>query len=138
MVFGTFDGLHPGHLDFFKQAKKFGDFLIVSVARDNNVPFFKGETSMFDNSERLDVIDQLKIVDEVVLGDKKNFLKHISREDPDVICLGYDQWADEKKLGKALKSVGLLRTKIVRLSAYKPHKAKSKFLRPKWKKKLPI
>jgi len=31
MCFGAFDGLHPGHLDFFRQAKRYGDFLIVSV-----------------------------------------------------------------------------------------------------------
>ena len=39
MVFGTFDGLHKGHLNFFKQAKNFAEnsFLIVSVARDKNV-----------------------------------------------------------------------------------------------------
>ena len=34
MVFGTFDGLHKGHLDFFKQAKNFieNSFLIVSIS----------------------------------------------------------------------------------------------------------
>ena len=39
MVFGTFDGLHKGHLNFFKQAKKLAQksFLIVSIARDLNV-----------------------------------------------------------------------------------------------------
>ena len=37
MVFGAFDCLHPGHLDFFKQAKKYGDYLIVSVGTDKNV-----------------------------------------------------------------------------------------------------
>ena len=37
LVFGAFDGLHPGHLDFFLQAKKFGDHLIVSVGTDKNV-----------------------------------------------------------------------------------------------------
>src|SRR3989344_5438626 len=34
MVFGTFDILHVGHLDFFKQARKLGDYLLVVVARD--------------------------------------------------------------------------------------------------------
>ena len=39
MIFGTFDGLHKGHLNFFKQAKNFiqNSFLIVSIARDKNV-----------------------------------------------------------------------------------------------------
>jgi cytidyltransferase-like protein len=34
MVFGTFDGLHEGHLVFLKQARKLTEkpFLIVSIA----------------------------------------------------------------------------------------------------------
>lgn len=35
MVFGVFDGLHPGHRAFLRQARKKGDKLIVVVARDN-------------------------------------------------------------------------------------------------------
>ena len=41
MVFGTFDGLHEGHLDFFRQAREYGDYLIVAVARDVNVKKIK-------------------------------------------------------------------------------------------------
>ena len=43
MVFGTFDGLHEGHLDFFKQARQLSKnpFLIVSIARDKNVKIIK-------------------------------------------------------------------------------------------------
>lgn len=33
LAFGTFDGLHEGHEDFFRQAKKFGDNLIVERMR---------------------------------------------------------------------------------------------------------
>ncbi|MCI0612613.1 adenylyltransferase/cytidyltransferase family protein, partial [bacterium] len=29
MCTGTFDILHSGHLDYFRQAKHFGDYLIV-------------------------------------------------------------------------------------------------------------
>ena len=43
MAFGTFDILHAGHLNFFKQARKLSKypFLIVSVARDVNVKKIK-------------------------------------------------------------------------------------------------
>ena len=39
MVFGTFDGLHKGHINFFQQAVKLAknSYLIVSIARDKNV-----------------------------------------------------------------------------------------------------
>ena len=37
LIFGTFDGIHEGHLNLFKQAKKYGDYLIVVVGRDENI-----------------------------------------------------------------------------------------------------
>ena len=37
MVFGSFDLVHKGHVNFLKQAKKLGDELIVVVARDDNI-----------------------------------------------------------------------------------------------------
>ena len=48
MVFGTFDGIHRGHLHFFKQARGLvkNPYLIVSVARDVNVKRIKGRKEM--------------------------------------------------------------------------------------------
>ena len=37
MCFGTFDKLHPGHRYYLSESKKQGDYLIVVVARDQNV-----------------------------------------------------------------------------------------------------
>jgi len=34
MVFGTFDGIHEGAFGSFLAAKKYGDYLVVVVARD--------------------------------------------------------------------------------------------------------
>ena len=55
MVFGTFDGLHEGHLNFFRQAKKLspGALLIVSIARDRNIKIIKGRASKFTERERM-------------------------------------------------------------------------------------
>ena len=125
MVFGAFDGLHPGHLDFFKQAKKYGDFLIVSVGTDKNVEKIKGKKPLFNQTERLHLVQSCKIVDEAVLGAEKNFYNEIKKYSPDVICLGYDQWASEDKVERELAKVGLQKTKIVRLKPYKHYRAKS-------------
>src|SRR4030067_1906811 len=95
MVFGAFDGLHPGHLDFFRQAKRYGDFLIVSVGTDKNVKKIKGKKPLFNQDERLDLVAMCKKVDQAVLGTETNFYKHIRDHEPDVFCLGYDQWATE-------------------------------------------
>lgn len=125
MVFGAFDGLHPGHLDFFKQAKKHGDFLIVSVGTDKNVEKIKGKKPLFNQDERLDLVSSIKTVNKAILGDEGNFYEHIRREAPDIICLGYDQWANEKEVRDNLKKVGLVKTEIVRLSPHKHDRAKS-------------
>lgn len=127
MVFGAFDGLHPGHLKFFKEAKKYGDYLIVSVGQDKNVKKIKGKTPLFSHNERLILLKNIKIVDKAILGDSdpKNFFHHVRIEAPDVICLGYDQWASEVYVKKELVRVGLKKTKIIRLSAFKPTVFKS-------------
>ena len=131
MVFGAFDGLHSGHLNFFKQAKKYGDYLVVSVGRDVNVKKIKGHEPLFSEEERLELISNLKIVDKAILGATHNFFVQIKGEKPDVICLGYDQWANEDEVRTELRAVGLLNTKVYRLDAYKPEKAKSTHLKAK-------
>ena len=42
MAFGTFDLLHPGHINFLNQAKKHGQLIIV-IARDKTVKEVKGK-----------------------------------------------------------------------------------------------
>lgn len=131
MIFGAFDGLHPGHLDFFKQAKNFGEYLIVSVGTDKNVAKIKGKEPLFNQKERLELVKQCKLVDLGVLGAEKDFYKHIASYKPNVICLGYDQWATDTEVKKELKKVGLLKTEVVRLKPYKSHIAKSSILKHK-------
>jgi FAD synthetase len=131
MVFGAFDGLHPGHLDFFKQARRLGDYLIVSVARDINVERIKGKKPLFGEEERLELISNLKIVDEAVLGARHDFYIQIKQNKPDIVCLGYDQWATEDEVLENIRGVGLLDTEVVRLNSYKPERAKSTILKEK-------
>ncbi|MCD4694128.1 adenylyltransferase/cytidyltransferase family protein, partial [bacterium] len=50
MCFGTFDNLHLGHLFYLKEAKKFGDYLVVVIARDNNVKKIKGRCPREDEN----------------------------------------------------------------------------------------
>ena len=125
MVFGAFDGLHPGHLDFFTQAKKYGDRLIVSVGTDSNVAKIKNRKPLFSQEERLEMVKNCRLVDEAVLGSEKDFYEHIKILAPDVICLGYDQWAKEDEVRRELRRVGLKDTEVVRLRSHKADRAKS-------------
>lgn len=131
MVFGAFDGLHPGHLDFFQQAKKFGDYLIVSVGTDKNVEKIKGKRPLFSQKERLALVNVCKTVNRAVLGAEKNFYEEIKKYKPVVICLGYDQWAGEDEVKRELLRVGLKNTRVVRLKPYRPSRAKSTVVKQK-------
>ncbi len=130
MVFGTFDGIHRGHLDFFKQAKNFmkNSFLIVSIARDKNVLKIKGKVPRLSEKERLGLVKKCKIADRVVLAGKVKYLTHILKEHPNVIALGYDQKAYVQELKKDLKNKGVS-IKIIRLKPYKEHIYKNHLLK---------
>jgi len=130
MVFGTFDGLHKGHLNFFQQAKNLvkNSYLIVSVARDCNVKKIKGRKPDLNEKERFNLIQKNKIVDKAVLAGKNNYLTHIKKECPDIIALGYDQKAYVKNLKKDLKSQRIL-IKVIRLKPYQAHIYKNHLLK---------
>jgi len=129
MVFGAFDGLHPGHLHFFREAKKFGDFLVVSVGTDKNVEKIKGKKPLFIQDERLGLVRECALVDKAIIGAESDFYGHIKDYKPDVICLGYDQWAKEEEVRVELDKVGLRSTVIKRLTAYEPQRAKSTIIK---------
>lgn len=124
IVFGTFDVLHQGHLDFFKQAKKHGDFLVAVVARDINVEKIKGKKPR--NNERKRLIDVYNVdgVDFAALGDKKDPYKIIEEQKPNIICLGYDQDSYADRLDNELKKRGI-NAKVIRLKPHKPDRYKS-------------
>ncbi|OHB18904.1 MAG: hypothetical protein A2854_02995 [Parcubacteria group bacterium RIFCSPHIGHO2_01_FULL_56_18] len=127
MIFGTFDMIHKGHEDLFKQARALDaePFLIVSVARDSVVARHKGKVSRRNERERLEAIENHKDVDKAVFGDEDNYMTHIKYERPDIIALGYDQSGEYvEHLEADLKAAGLA-TKVVRLKPYEPETFKT-------------
>lgn len=122
MVFGTFDMVHPGHVELFRQAKKLAPdaHLIVSIARDVNAARVKGASPRKSENERLALVRECEDVDEVVLGDVEGYVPHIREAQPDIIALGYDQEGEYvRKLEDDLKVAGL-KIQIVRLKAHMP------------------
>ncbi|MEY4747259.1 MAG: hypothetical protein RLZZ416_308 [Candidatus Parcubacteria bacterium] len=122
MVFGTFDMVHEGHLDLFRQARALADdpYLIVSLARDPVVKRIKGAWPRRSEAEREALVGRNVLVDEVVLGQEDGYLEHILEARPDVIALGYDQEGEYvSNLEKDLKAAGAT-VRIVRLKPHKP------------------
>ena len=132
MVFGTFDGVHKGHLNLFKQAKRLAknSYLVVSVARDRNVKRIKGQKPELRESHRISLVKKTGLPDKVVLAGDKKYLAHILKENPNIIALGYDQTAYVQELKKDLKIKGL-NIKIVRLKPYQKHVYKNHLIKNK-------
>ena len=121
IVFGTFDVIHDGHLDMFRQAREYGDFLIIVVARDLTVCEVKGREPKFDENTRLKQVEDLKIADKVRLGCVEDKYQAIAEEQPDIVALGYDQRAFVDKLADVVDE----HVQIVRLSPFMPEVYKS-------------
>ncbi len=122
MAFGTFDLFHQGHRYYLEQAKKYGDELIVVIARDENVKKIKGFLPKNRENERKKAVEDSGIATSIVLGDKQNMLKVIEEYKPDVICLGYDQ--QSHNVEEYIKNNNLEIT-LVRIPSFYPDKYKS-------------
>ena len=131
MIFGTFDIFHAGHRNFLKQAKSYGDYLIVVVARDKTIKEVKGVWPQNKEKDRLRVVESSGLASEAVWGSRGDKYAVIKKYRPDVICLGYDQRFFIDNLKSELLKLGLKDTKVVRLRAYHPEIYKSSKLKEK-------
>ncbi len=127
LVFGTYDVLHPGHRDFFKQARELGDELRVIIARDQTVLQVKGREPQHNEAERLAAVQACQEVTQACLGHLGDKYAIIEELQPDIIALGYDQGHFADRLPEELTKRGL-KAKIVRLKPYKPELYKSSLL----------
>lgn len=127
LVFGTYDGIHKGHLYFLNQAKEYGEYLVVVVARDETVKKIKAKAPLKNEIKRIKELQEYKIINEIRLGDKNNPYKVLKEIKPDVICLGYDQKSFTKNLSNEIKKLKL-KTRIFRIKSYKPAKFHSSII----------
>ena len=87
LVTGGFDPLHSGHIDYFNQAKKLGDKLVVGVNSDAWLTRKKGRPFM-SGGDRTLIIQHLNMVDHCVLFDdddnsSKEAIKNVRMMYPD-------------------------------------------------------
>ncbi len=101
-VGGTFELLHPGHIELFRYASSHGKLYVV-VARDKTVRRVKGRNPVLDERARLEVVSSVKYVYRAFLGSESDFLESVERVKPDVIVLGPDQMFDEEDLRRSIR-----------------------------------
>ena len=96
VVSGYFDPVHAGHLEYLKLAKDLGDKLIVIVNNNEQCVLKKGKPFM-DESDRLEIVKSLKMVDDVFLSidNDKSVCKSLEILKPDIFANGGDRNTNE-------------------------------------------
>ncbi len=99
---GVFDLVHLGHLKHFKKAKSFGDFLIVSVTKDEFIKKGPGRP-IFNHSDRLEYLKEIKIIDDVYLSNGNSAIDVIKTIKPDIYVKGEEYSKINKDKSKKIK-----------------------------------
>ena len=88
---GCFDILHPGHIQYLKQSKDLGDFLIVGLNSDSSVKKLKG-TSRPINKEQVRSQNLIKLdyVDAVIIFNEDTPIQLIKSLKPNILTKGGD------------------------------------------------
>ncbi len=107
---GTFDILHPGHIELFKIAKSLGDRLIVATDSDNKIKKAKGSNRPVNNlSFRKTLLESIKYIDVVLVFDSDEELNSLIKiYSPDVMLLGSDWEGRNIVGGKYAKEIKFL------------------------------
>ena len=107
-ISGYFDPLHVGHLEYINKAKDLGDYLVVIVNNNFQCKLKKGKFFM-DEKDRVEIVKNLKSVDEVFLSiDKdKTVSKSLEKLKPSVFANGGDRKNYEIPESKICKEHGI-------------------------------
>ena len=90
---GTFDILHPGHIELFKVGASLGKKLIVATDTDEKIRKDKGASKPVNNlCDRISMLQAIKYIDEVLYFNTREELEGLIKlYMPDILLLG-DDW----------------------------------------------
>lgn len=96
---GCFDMIHRGHLHLLREARAFGEMLIVGLNTDRSVRSIKGsDRPVIPESDRGELLAAMEMVDYVVLFDEPDPSNLIAALRPDVLVKGGD-WGEDQVVG---------------------------------------
>lgn len=109
ITFGTFDLFHVGHLNLLKRAKQLGDHLIVGVSTDKLNFSKKQHLPIFNESDRIRIVQSIKYVDETFFERSLELKSHyIKMFNADILVMG-DDWAGKFDFCKSICRVVYLK-----------------------------
>lgn len=96
---GTFDIIHPGHLNYLAKCRHQGDILVVCVAGDARTRRRKGPSRpLLPAVQRARILSNLKLVDFVFISNRKPFSEPILQQiNPDVVVTSSNEPSVTKK-----------------------------------------
>tara|TARA_B100001063_G_scaffold35652_1_gene29237 strand:- start:43 stop:1488 length:1446 start_codon:yes stop_codon:yes gene_type:complete len=107
MTNGCFDIIHPGHVQYLKEAKTLGDRLLVAVNSDESVSRLKGPTRPINSLDhRMAVLAGLESVDWVVPFTEDTPERLITKVLPSILVKGGDYKIEEIAGGEAVMDAG--------------------------------
>lgn len=109
------DLLHRGHLRALQQAKALGGYLIVGVITDEGIAAYK-RRPVISFEERMELVANLKCVDEVMRQDSVDPTENLKKVKPDILTHG-DDWDENFPGAEYMRSIG---KKAVRTKYYHP------------------
>lgn len=121
---GAWDLFHIGHLNLLLRARQFCDRLLVGVVTDQELVVAKGKLPVVPLEERLDVVRQLTLVDEVVIDYSSDKLDAWRRYGFDVLFKG-DDWKDTPKGARMERDLGAVGA-VVHYLPYTMHTSSTK------------
>ncbi len=99
---GAFDLCHAGHMLSFKEAKENCDYLIAALHIDPSIERPGKNRPIMSLLERMVILNSIKYIDEIVVYQTEDELRHILRErKPHIRFLG-DDWKDKLFTGHEL------------------------------------
>ncbi len=105
-VSGGFDPLHPGHIRYFREAKKLGDRLVIILNTDDFLMKKKGYVFM-PFEERKEIIESIGCISEVIkcIDKDQTVCETLRTLKPDIFAKGGDRTLNnipEKKICQEL------------------------------------
>jgi len=101
---GVYDMFHIGHLNILKKAKEQCEYLIVGISTDELVQTSKNKMPIIPFDERVEIVQSIKYVDQVVPQNDKDKIGAYNKYKFDAMFVG-DDWKNHPLFQDAEKKL---------------------------------
>jgi len=111
---GVYDLFHVGHLNIFKNAKKYCDYLVVGVNTDELVMEYKNRKPMIPLDQRIEIVKAIKHVNKTEAQNSLDRLTPALKHHASVVFIGSD-WENSARWNENEKQLNKHNIKVIYL-----------------------